>query len=489
MKVLLEPVIGLEVHVQLLTRTKMFCSCLSDSSGGEPNTRVCPVCLGLPGVLPVVNKRAVEFTVKTGLALNSTIATDTKFDRKNYPYPDLMKGYQISQFDIPIALGGWLELDSGNRLGITRVHMEEDTARLIHRVDDATGKRFSLVDVNRSGIPLMEIVGDPDISSADDAREYLTKVRSIVQYLGVSTGNMEEGSFRCDANISLKIDGKMSDQRVEVKNMNSFRAVHRALEYEIERQTQVLEKGQRIVQETRGWVEDQGITVSQRSKEEAHDYRYFPEPDLPPLVVDPIWVEDVRSKLPELPDERRKRFQVEYDLSEYDANQLVTTKARADFFEESLSSHGDKRSVKSARVKSTTNWINTDLAHLLNEAGINIENSPISAGSLGEMLDFIQDGTISTKMAKDLFEEMFHTGKDAKTIIEEKGLNQISDDSELAEFVREIIAENSKAVDDYRNGKETAIKFLVGQVMRVTRGQANPQKATETVINQLDQDA
>jgi len=487
-KLLLEPVIGLEVHVQLLTRTKMFCACVSDSSGGEPNTRVCPVCLGLPGVLPVVNKRAVQFTVMTGLALNSTIASDTKFDRKNYPYPDLMKGYQISQFDIPIASGGWLELDSGNRLGITRVHMEEDTARLIHRVDDATGKGFSLVDVNRSGIPLMEIVGDPDISSADDAREYLTKLRSIVQYLGVSTGNMEEGSFRCDANISLKIDGQMSDQRVEVKNMNSFRAVHGALEYEIQRQTEVLEKGQRIVQETRGWIEDQGITVSQRSKEEAHDYRYFPEPDLPPLVVDPIWVEDIRSKLPELPENRRKRFQEEYDLSEYDANQLVATKASADFFEDSLSTRGDKQSIESAIAKSTANWINTDLAHLLNDAGVNIENSPISPASLSEMLAFIEDGTISSKMAKDLFEEMFHTEKGAKVIIEAKGLNQISDDDALAEFVSGVIAENSKAVDDYRNGKETAVKFLVGQVMRVTRGQANPQKATEAVLSQLDRD-
>ena len=485
---LLEPVIGLEVHVQLLTRSKMFCSCSPDYSGGAPNTHVCPVCLGMPGVLPVINKRAVEFTIMTGLALNCTIAVDTKFDRKNYPYPDLMKGYQISQFDMPIAVNGWLAVASGKRLGITRVHMEEDTARLLHRVDTTTGEGYSLVDVNRSGVPLMEIVGEPDISSPEEAREYLVKLRTIIQYLGVSTGNMEEGSFRCDANISMSVDGKMSDRRVEVKNMNSFRAVYRALHHEVVRQTEVLESGGRIVQETRGWVEAEGVTVSQRSKEEAHDYRYFAEPDLPPLVIDRAWVAEFQKNLPELPDARNARFQRDYSLSAYDAEQLVSSKSTAEFFEESVEIGAGQNGKREARAKATANWIVTELAHHLNDAGKDIQESPVTPRGLSELLDLVDGGTISTTMAKDAFEEMFQTGKGVAQVVEEKGLSQISDTGELDGIVAEVVEQNPKAVADFRSGKDTAVKFLVGQVMRATRGQANPQKAAEAVGRHLGQD-
>jgi aspartyl-tRNA(Asn)/glutamyl-tRNA(Gln) amidotransferase subunit B len=330
-----EVIIGLEVHVQLLTKSKMFCSCSAVYAASPPNTHVCPVCLGMPGVLPVINKKAIEYTVMTALALNCTISEYSKFDRKNYPYPDLMKGYQISQYDSPVGKKGWLnvELDGQQKkLGITRVHLEEDVAKLLHR-SAQWGEAYSLVDVNRSGVPLMEVVGEPDIRSAEEARQYLIKLRSILQYLGVSTGNMEDGSFRCDANISLRPVGTSEFlTKVEVKNMNSFKAVYRALEYEAQRQKQVLESGDRLVQETRGWVEEKGITVSQRSKEYAHDYRYFPEPDLPPLTFSRQWVEELHRQLPELPDARRERFITSYGLSPYDASLLTSSKSMADYF-------------------------------------------------------------------------------------------------------------------------------------------------------------
>ena len=489
-EVALEPVIGLEVHAQLLTQSKMFCGCSADYTGAEPNTRVCPVCMGLPGTLPVINRQAVAATIMTALALNCEIAEDTKFDRKNYPYPDLMKGYQISQYDLPLTRNGWLEIepegDETRRIGITRVHLEEDTARLTHRVD-VTGETYSLVDINRSGVPLMEVVGEPDLRSPEEARLYLTKLRSILQYLGVSNGNMEEGSFRCDANISMRKPGDpLPNWKVEVKNMNSFRAVFRALEFEVRRQTDLIERGERIPQETRGWSEEKGATLSQRSKEYAQDYRYFPEPDLPPLVVSREWVSELRQSLPELPDARRGRFMQDNALSAYDAGLLTASRSTADYFEQALAaspqSEGDSRQT---RAKAVANWIAGDLTHLLSEADTDIADSPVPAPALAAMLDLMDDGTISVRMAKEVFPEMFGTGKGPADIVAEKGLTQINDQDALAAAVQEAIEANPKAVADFQKGKQNAVGFLVGQVMRATRGQANPQVANQLVAEQL----
>lgn len=486
----LEPVIGLEVHVQLLTQSKMFCACSSDYNGAEPNTHLCPTCMGMPGTLPVINKQAVAYTVMTALALNCEIATDTKFDRKNYPYPDLMKGYQISQFDLPLTHDGWLEIEPEDaerrRIGITRVHLEEDTARLVHRID-VTGETYSLVDINRSGVPLMEIVGEPDLESPEEARLYLTKLHAILQYLGVSTGNMEEGSFRCDANISMRRPGDpLPNWKVEVKNMNSFRAVYRALEFELERQTEILRAGGDIVQETRGWSEEKAATLSQRTKEYAHDYRYFPEPDLPPLVLSREWVEEIRQSLPELPDARRDRFSQDYGLSLYDASLLTAAKPTAAYFEEALKASGDKvGETLATRAKAVANWVMGDLTHFLNESGTQIEASPVKPVALAEMLDLMDDGTISVRMAKDVFEEMYQSGKGARQVVEEKGMSQISDQDALQTIIKEIIASNPKAVADFQKGKQNAVGFLVGQVMRATRGQANPQIANQLVAESL----
>lgn len=486
----LEPVIGLEVHVQLLTQSKMFCACSSDYNGAEPNTHLCPTCMGMPGTLPVINEQAVAYTVMTALALNCEIATDTKFDRKNYPYPDLMKGYQISQFDLPLTHDGWLEIEPEDaerrRIGITRVHLEEDTARLVHRID-VTGETYSLVDINRSGVPLMEIVGEPDLESPEEARLYLTKLHAILQYLGVSTGNMEEGSFRCDANISMRRPGDpLPNWKVEVKNMNSFRAVYRALEFELERQTEILRAGGDIVQETRGWSEEKAATLSQRTKEYAHDYRYFPEPDLPPLVLSREWVEGIRQTLPELPDARRDRFSQDYGLSLYDASLLTAAKTTAAYFEEALGASGDKvGETLATRAKAVANWVMGDLTHLLSESSTQIEASPVKPAALAEMLDLMDDGTISVRMAKDVFEEMYQTGKGARQVVEEKGMSQISDQGALQTIVKEIIASNPKAVADFQKGKQNAVGFLVGQVMRATRGQANPQIANQLVSESL----
>ncbi|MBI4200473.1 MAG: Asp-tRNA(Asn)/Glu-tRNA(Gln) amidotransferase subunit GatB [Chloroflexi bacterium] len=472
-----EPVIGLEVHAQLLTRSKMFCSCRADYQGLPPDTAVCPVCLGMPGVLPVINRRAVEYVIMTGLALNCTIAEETKFDRKNYPYPDLMKGYQISQFDRPIASGGWMSIVADGqekRAGITRVHLEEDVAKLFHRVDPS-GETYSLLDVNRSGVPLMEIVGDPDLRSPEEARQYLMKLRTILRYLGVSTGNMEEGSFRCDANISVRTTG--SDRygaKVEVKNMNSFRSVYRALEHEIQRQVQVIAEGGHVAQETRGWVEERGITVSQRSKEYAHDYRYFPEPDLPPLRISRRWVEELRARLPELPEARRDRFREQYGLSLYDATLLTASRATADFFEAAATGNGLRGEALRKRAKTTANWTLTEVARLLNASGKELEDTPLRAGHLAELMDLMEAGTVSASLAKTVLEEAFATGKAPGLVVEERGLGQISDASAIQKAVDEALAANEAAVADYLNGKETAIRFLVGQVMKLTRGQANP---------------
>ena len=477
-----ETVIGLEVHAQLATASKMYCRCASDYAAAAPNTRVCPVCLGLPGVLPVINKRAVELTMLTALALNCTISPHSKFDRKNYPYPDLMKGYQISQYDEPIGRNGWMDIivnGESRRIGITRVHLEEDVAKLIHR--DEPGGGYSLVDVNRSGVPLMEIVSEHDMREPEEARQYLMKLRTILRYLGVSVANMEEGSFRCDANISLRPQGQADfNPKVEVKNMNSFRAVFRALEYEVIRQTEDYELGVRVRQETRGWVDERGETVSQRSKEFAHDYRYFPEPDLPPLAFDETWIERLRAELPELPDARQARFSGHYLLSEYDAALLTVSRETADYFEQVIT--GGKVTPKDA-----ANWINGEVSRIVNAEGIEITDFAVrvSPAALAELIGIAGSGKITNATAKTVLEDMYRTGKTAEAIIEEKGLVQISDDSALAGMADEVIAANPGAVGDYRAGKEQSLKFLVGQMMKLSKGRANPALASEIIKQQL----
>jgi aspartyl-tRNA(Asn)/glutamyl-tRNA(Gln) amidotransferase subunit B len=472
-----EIVIGLEVHTQLLTNSKMFCSCSTDYASAPPNTHVCPICLGMPGVLPVINEKAIEYTVMTALALNCTVPEYTKFDRKNYFYPDLMKGYQISQYDAPIGKGGWLTIDSNGtkkRINITRVHLEEDVAKLWHRGD------CSLIDVNRSGVPLMEVVSEPEISSPDEARDYLIRLRNILRYLGVSTGNMEEGSFRCDANISIRpLDSKEFLPKVEVKNMNSFKAVYQAMEYESRRQKKVLEEGGELVQETRGWIDEKGITVTQRTKEYADDYRYFPEPDLPPLVLDQAWVEGIRARLPELPEARRDRFITHYGLSLYDANILTGSKAMADYFENCV------KLMDSGKAKMVSNWLLGDFSRLLNSTNTEIENVKISPKHLAEMLGLVDNGTISGPVAKAVFEEIFRSGKGASEIITEKKLSQISDADEIREVVKQVMANNAEAVADYTSGKQQALTFIIGQVMKDTRGRANPGVVREIIIQEL----
>jgi len=472
-----ETVIGLEVHAQLLTNSKMYCSCSTDYANAPPNTHVCPICLGMPGVLPVINAKAVEYTVMTALALNCTIPEYTKFDRKNYCYPDLMKGYQISQYDAPIGKEGWLAIDSNGttrRINITRVHLEEDVAKLWHRGD------YSLIDVNRSGVPLMETVTEPEMSSPEEARNYLVGLRNILRYLGVSTGNMEEGSFRCDANISIRPKGsKDLLPKVEVKNMNSFKAVYQAMEYESKRQRRALEAGGKLVQETRGWVEERGVTVTQRSKEYADDYRYFPEPDLPPLIFDRKWIEEIRAKLPELPEARRERFMARYGLPLYDAKLLTSSKPLADYFETCL------KLIDHSKAKMVSNWLLGDFSRLLNAANIEIENARVSPDLLAEMLSLIDKGTVSGPAAKAVFEEMFYTGKRASEIVAEKKLSQISDSSELRKVVKRVVADNPKAVADYKAGKQQALTFVTGQVMKATRGRANPALVKDILIDEL----
>jgi aspartyl-tRNA(Asn)/glutamyl-tRNA(Gln) amidotransferase subunit B len=472
-----EIVIGLEVHTQLLTKSKMFCGCSTDYASTLPNTHVCPVCLGMPGVLPVINEKAIEYTVMTALALNCTIPEYTKFDRKNYFYPDLIKGYQISQYDAPIGRGGWLTIDSNGarkRINITRVHLEEDTAKLWHRGD------YSLIDVNRSGVPLMEVVSEPEISSPAEAREYLIRLHNILRYLGVSTANMEEGSFRCDANISIRpSNSKKLLPKVEVKNMNSFKAVYQALEYEAKRQGKVLEEGGELVQETRGWVDESSITVTQRTKEYADDYRYFPEPDLPPLVLDRAWIEEIRAKLPELPEARRDRFITQYGLPLYDANILTSSRAMADYFENCVKLTGP------GKAKTVSNWLLGDFSRMLHTTNTVIENVRISPKHLTEMLGLVDNGTISGPAAKAVFEEMFRGGKGAREIITEKKLSQISDAGEIREVVKGVLANNTAAVADYTSGKQQALTFIIGQVMKATRGRANPGVVREITIQEL----
>ena len=472
-----EVIIGLEVHTQLLTDSKMFCSCSADYASALPDTHVCPVCLGMPGVLPVINEKAIEYTVMTALALNCTIPEYTRFDRKNYFYPDLMKGYQISQYDAPIGKMGWLNIYvNGERktINITRVHLEEDTAKLWHR------EGYSLIDVNRSGVPLMEVVSEPEMSSPEEARDYLVRLRNILRYLGVSTGNMEEGSFRCDANISIRpLDSKEFLPKVEVKNMNSFKAVYQAMEHESRRQKKLLQEGGELVQETRGWIDEAGITVLQRTKEYADDYRYFPEPDLPPLVLDRARIEEIGTRLPELPEARRDRFVAEYGLPVYDANILTGSRAMADYFE------GCIKLMDPGKAKTVSNWLSGDFSRLLNATNTEVENVRISPKYLTEMLDLVGNGAISGPTAKAVFEEMFHSGKQAGEIIREKKLSQISDADEIREVVKQVIANNTGAIADYASGKQQALTFIIGQVMKATRGRANPGVVREIILQEL----
>jgi aspartyl-tRNA(Asn)/glutamyl-tRNA(Gln) amidotransferase subunit B len=478
-----ETVIGLETHAQLLTKSKMFCSCSADYANTPPNTHVCPVCLGLPGVLPVINKQAVEYTIMTALALNCPVSDFTNFDRKNYSYPDLMKGYQISQSYQPISKKGYvsIEVDGATKpVGVNHIHLEEDTARLLHRSEPG-GEDYSLVDVNRSGVPLMEIVSEPDMRSGEEARQFLIKLRSILQYLGVSTGNMEEGSFRCDANISIRPEGtKEFGPKVEVKNMNSFKAVYLAMEYEAKRQRKAVAEGKKLIQETRGWVEEEGKTVPQRTKEYAHDYRYFPEPDLPPITIGRDWVEEVREKLPEMPENRRERFIREYDLPAYDANLLTSSKAMADYFEESV------KVAKDVSPKEVSNWLLGEVTRITNAENIDIEafRKKVSPEMLSNLI-LSSHGVINAATAKSVLEEMYKTGQNAAEIINKRGVSQISDTGELEKIVAEVIKSYVQPVTDYKAGKEEALKFLVGQVMKASKGRANPQIVNEVLKKKL----
>ena len=480
-----ETVIGLEVHVQLRTQSKMFCSCRADYQTAPANTRVCPVCLGLPGTLPVINKKAVEFTIMTGLALGCEIPKLTKFDRKNYPYPDLMKGYQISQFDLPLALNGEMDITADGQdrtVRVERVHLEEDVSKLQH-VSDENDDPHSLVDVNRSGVPLMEVVSHPDMRTPEEARSYLTKLHSIIQYLGVSTANAQDGSFRCDANISLRPVGqKEYGTKAEIKNMNSLRAVFMALNHEQERQKRVLDSGERVIQETRGWSEERSATYSQRSKEEAHDYRYFPEPDLPPLVIEDSWIEELRNNLPELATDRLARFTDQYGLPEYDARLLTNSKGMADYYEQATRLHATDSDNGQKFAKNVSNWILGDLSRLLNLEDRLIDESPVSPESLVELIDLVDKDTVSVSMAKTVLEEAFESGGSPAQIVQEKGYTQISDSSAVDEAVSQAIDANPQAVADYMGGKETAAKFLVGQVMKITKGQAKPDLVNELVV-------
>jgi len=474
-----EPTIGIETHAQLLTASKMFCSCSTDYTSAPPNSLVCPVCLGMPGALPVINRRAVECVIMTGLALNCHIAEFSKFDRKNYNYPDLVKGYQISQYDLPLCRDGWVEIQTGDqvrRIGIQRVHLEEDTGKLMH----VSGQ--SLIDFNRSGIPLMEIVTEPDFVSVEEVREYVLKLRRILRYLGVNSGNMEEGAMRFEANVSLHpTDVAKKGTRVEVKNLNSFKALLRSLEYEIKRQAEILRKGGTVHRETRGWDESRGVTFLQRSKEFADDYRYFPEPDLPPLEIAREWVEQIRMGIPELPDARRRRFISEYGLTAYDAGLLTDSRPVADYFEQAVTA-GQSRGID---PKTIANWISGELFRLLHAADVSITAVKVSPEQFVELIALVKDKVITMSTGKRVLETMFNTGKDANAIVAEEELAQISDADTLSPIVDEVIAGNPDAVAQYQAGKESVLRFLVGQVMRATRGKADPNLAADLLRRKL----
>ena len=471
-----EPVIGLEVHAQLKTKTKIFCGC-STAFGAPPNTHTCPVCLGMPGVLPVLNKKVVDFTMRMAVATRCEISRESRFARKNYFYPDLPKGYQISQYELPIAEHGHVEIEINGdrqRIGITRIHMEEDAGKLGHDPD----RPLSMVDFNRTGVPLIEIVSEPDIRRPEEAGAYLRQLRAIVRYLEICDGNLEEGSFRCDANVSIR--PKNTDPfgtRTEIKNLNSFKHVEKALQYEISRQKEVLLDGGQIVQETRLWDPEKKRTASMRGKEEAHDYRYFPDPDLLPLVIDDAWIDDVKKNLPELPDARKKRLMQQYELPSYDAELLTSDRELADYFEDCTREF--------AHPKTVSNWIMGSLLGLLNVQEKSIEESPISAVNLAGLLTLVEDGMISGKIAKSVFDEMAQTGLPAKQIVEEKGLVQITDTDALEAVIKNIIAGHPKEVEAYKNGKTKLLGFFVGQIMKETRGQADPKLANELLKKKL----
>jgi aspartyl-tRNA(Asn)/glutamyl-tRNA(Gln) amidotransferase subunit B len=473
-----EAVIGLEVHAQLLTQSKIFCGC-SAAFGSAPNTHTCPICTGMPGSLPVLNRKAVEFAIKLALATASRVAPVSLFARKNYFYPDLPKGYQISQYELPLAVKGSVEiaLAAGEKktVGITRIHMEEDAGKLFH---DET-KPFSYVDFNRTGVPLLEIVSEPDLRTPQEAADYLRQLRAMLQYLEICDGNMEEGSFRCDANVSIRPAGEETlGTRAEVKNMNSFRHVERALTYEIERQKKVIQGGSEVIQETRLWNPVKGITEAMRGKEEAHDYRYFPDPDLVPLTIGQEWVEEIRAGLPELPLQKKARFIQSYQIPEYDAGVITQSKVLADYYEECVRLFPEPKQV--------SNWIMGDLLRLLKEDDKEVEECPLSPRQLTEMLMLIKDGTISGKIAKTVFEEMYKTGKTAKEIVAEQGLVQITDAEDVTRIVEEVLKNHPKEMAEYKSGKEKLFGFFVGQVMKATQGKANPQLVNDILKRLLD---
>lgn len=469
-----EAVIGLEVHAQLLTDTKIFCGC-STKFGNPANTNVCPVCLGHPGVLPVLNKKVVEYTVLMGLATNCTINERSTFARKNYFYPDLPKGYQISQFDLPICEFGYVEVktDVTKKIGITRIHMEEDAGKSIHDQGFDT-----LVDVNRCGVPLIEIVSEPDISSGEEAYQYLSNLKQIITYLGICDGNMEEGSLRCDANISIRPKGETElGTRTEVKNMNSFRNVQKAIDYEIDRQINLVEDGGKVVQQTLLWNADQNKATSMRGKEEAHDYRYFPDPDLTPILVDEEWQNEIKNSMPELPKKRKERFINELNLPEYDADVLTSQKDIADYYEEVLKQTSD--------TKIASNWVMGDVLKIINEQKLSFSDFPITPENLGKLVNLINSNKISSKIAKDVFPIMLEENKDPEIIVKERNLIQITDTSAIESAIDLVISNNPSQVEEFKSGKEKVIGFLVGQAMKETKGKANPQMVNEILRDKL----
>jgi len=485
-----ETVIGLEIHAQLLTKSKMFCSCAADYQDSRPNTFVCPICMGMPGVMPKINRLAIEHVVKTGLALNCNISGYSKFDRKNYHYPDLLKAYQISQFDLPLALNGKLSVETSQghekSININRIHLEEDTAKLMHR-RDSQGNGYTLMDMNRAGVPLMEIVSEPEMNSPYEARSYLQRVHQIVRYIETSLANMEEGNFRCDANISLRHIGvKELGTKVEIKNMNSFRSVFSALEFEQHRQSKLLDSGAKIEQETRGWNEQKQITFSQRSKEFAHDYRYFPEPDLLPVVLDRNQISELGELIPELPAQRIVRYIDLYDLTMDNAVLITTDRKTSDFFDACVDLLDANSKVDKNLIKQLSNWIITNLFSLMNDEGKIISEILVKPSHLVELVQLINSGSLSNNMATDVFKVVYETGRNPAQIVEEQGLVQISDNNILEDAVSRIIDGNPKSVSDYLGGKDAVVGFFIGQIMKETQGKANPKIARELVISHLE---
>ncbi|WP_277288084.1 Asp-tRNA(Asn)/Glu-tRNA(Gln) amidotransferase subunit GatB [Veillonella montpellierensis] len=470
-----ETVVGLEVHTELKTKSKIFCGCTTEF-GGAPNTHVCPICLGLPGVLPVINKKVVDYAIKVGLALHCDILQFNKFDRKQYYYPDLPKNFQTSQYDLPICLNGYLDIEvDGNtrRIGITRIHMEEDAGKLVHSGNTISDSNSSNVDYNRTGVPLLEIVSEPDIRSGAEAKAYVEKLRSILQYLDVSDCRMEEGSLRCDANISIRLMGDTKlGTKSEIKNMNTLTGIQKGIEYEALRQAQLIEDGGSVVQETRTWDDAQGITLSMRKKEKENDYRYFPEPDLVPIIISDEQIEAARQSLPELPDQKLARFIEELKLSREDATILTSTRQSAEYFESAIAAGSDPKTV--------ANWMLGDLSKMVNENNLTFDKAKVTPQQLSAMIALIEKGTISGKIAKKVIVSMWNTGKDADTIVKEEGLVQITDTSAIEEIVKQVIANNPKPVEDVKSGNNKAIGFLVGQVMKESKGRANP-----GLVNQL----